>query len=40
VHAQVDRVVDALTDKLSPPRRRAGGILAFTAFPKEIWRQI
>jgi putative transposase len=44
VHAQFDRVVDALTEKL--PRvaehldEARADILAFTAFPKEIWRQI
>jgi putative transposase len=44
VHAQYDRVLDALTDKL--PRVAAhldaarADLLAFTAFPKEIWRQI
>ena len=44
VHAQFDRIVDALTDKL--PRvaehleRARADILAFTAFPKELWRQI
>ena len=44
VHAQFDRILDALADKLPAvaehlddrPRR----LLAFTAFPKEIWRQI
>ena len=44
VHAQFDRVLDALTDKL--PRvaehleRARADVLAFTAFPKEVWRQI
>jgi putative transposase len=44
VHAQFDRVVDALAEKL--PRvaehleEARADILAFTAFPKEIWRQI
>ena len=44
VHAQFDRVVDALTEKLPTvaehlePAR--ADILAFTAFPKEVWRQI
>lgn len=44
VHAQFDRVLDALTEKLpavaahlDDPR---ADILAFTAFPREIWRQI
>ena len=44
VHAQFDRVLDALTDKL--PKVAAhleaarADVLAFTAFPKEVWRQI
>jgi transposase-like protein len=44
VHAQFDRIVDALTAKL--PRvaehleQARADILAFTAFPKELWRQI
>jgi transposase-like protein len=44
VHAQFDRVLDALADKL--PRVAAhledarADVLAFTAFPKEVWRQI
>jgi limonene-1,2-epoxide hydrolase len=44
VHAQFDRIVDALADKL--PRvaehldAARADILAFTAFPKELWRQI
>jgi putative transposase len=44
VHAQFDRVVDALTDKLPAVAEHLEeartDILAFTAFPKEIWRQI
>ena len=44
VHAQFDRVVDALTGKLPQVAQHLEGaradILAFTAFPKEIWRQI
>ena len=44
VHAQFDRVVDALTDKLPHVAAHLEGaradILAFTGFPKEIWRQI
>ena len=44
VHAQFDRVVDALTEKLPAVAEHLDGaradILAFTAFPKEIWRQI
>ena len=44
VHAQFDRIVDALTDKL--PQLAAhlddarADILAFTNYPKELWRQI
>jgi transposase-like protein len=44
VNAQFDRVLDALADKL--PRVAAhleaarADVLAFTAFPKEVWRQI
>ena len=44
VHAQFDRVLDALADKL--PKVAAhletarADVLAFTTFPKEIWRQI
>jgi transposase-like protein len=44
VHAQFDRVVDALADKLPQVAEHLEharpDILAFTAFPKEIWRQI
>lgn len=44
VHAQFDRVVDALTGKLPAVaahlEHARPDILAFTAFPKEIWRQI
>ena len=44
VHAQFDRVVDALADKLPAVAEHLDAaradILAFTAFPKEIWRQI
>src|SRR3954452_1234590 len=44
VHAQFDRVVDALTEKLPAVAEHLEtartDILAFTAFPKEIWRQI
>src|ERR671911_1580715 len=43
-HAQFDRVVDALTDKLPAVadhlETARADILAFTAFPKEVWRQI
>ena len=44
VHAQFDRILDALTEKL--PKVAAhldtarADVLAFTAFPKELWRQI
>src|SRR5690625_963335 len=44
VHAQFDRVLEALWDKLPAAAEHLEGareeILAFTAFPKEIWRQI
>ena len=44
VHAQFDRVVDALTEKLPTVaehlEQARPDILAFAAFPKEIWRQI
>jgi putative transposase len=44
VHAQFDRVVDALTEKLPQVAEHLetarADILAFTGFPKEIWRQI
>ncbi len=44
VHAQFDRVVEALTEKLPTVAEHLeearADILAFTAFPKEIWRQI
>jgi putative transposase len=44
VHAQFDRVVDALTEKLPAVadhlEQARADILAFTAFPREIWRQI
>jgi len=44
VHAQFDRVVDALSEKLPAVaehlEQARADILAFTAFPKEIWRQI
>jgi transposase-like protein len=44
VHAQFDRVLDALADKL--PRvaehleAARADVLAFTGFPQEVWRQI
>ena len=44
VHAQFDRVITALEDKLSAVaehlERARAHILAFTAFPKEVWRQV
>jgi transposase-like protein len=44
VHAQFDRVVDALTEKLPAVAEHLetarAEILAFTGFPKEVWRQI
>jgi putative transposase len=44
VHAQFDRVVDALAEKLPKVAdhldQARADILAFTTFPKEIWRQI
>ena len=44
VHAQFDRVVDALAEKLPAVAEHLEGaradILAFTPFPKEVWRQI
>ena len=44
VHAQLDRVLDALDDKLPAAAAHLDAarsdVLAFTAFPKEVWRQI
>src|SRR3954465_5013550 len=44
VHAQFDRVLDALADKLPKVAEHLEAaravVLAFTAFPKEVWRQI
>ena len=44
VHAQFDRVIDALTEKLPAVadhlETARADILAFTDFPKELWRQI
>ena len=44
VHAQFDRVLDTLTDKLPKVaehlERARPDALAFTCFPKQIWRQI
>ena len=44
VHAQFDRIIDALSEKLPAVADHLDAaradICAFTAFPKEIWRQI
>ena len=44
VHAQFDRVLDALEHKLRKAFAHLDAaradILAFTVFPKELWRQI
>jgi transposase-like protein len=44
VHAQFDRVLDAVADKLPKVAEHLDAaradVLAFTGFPKEIWRQI
>ncbi|OLT18325.1 IS256 family transposase [Serinicoccus sp. CUA-874] len=44
VHAQFDRLIDYVTDKLPAVADHLGGaredILAFTAFPKDVWTQI
>src|SRR4051812_42877163 len=44
VHAQFDRVLDALANKLPPVAEHLDAaradVLAFTAFPTEVWRQI
>jgi transposase-like protein len=44
VHAQFDRVIDTLHEKLPKVadhlETARADVLAFTAFPKEIWRQI
>jgi putative transposase len=44
VHAQYDRILEALTDKLPGVADHLddarADVLAFTAFPKQIWRQI
>jgi putative transposase len=44
VHAQFDRVLDALTGKLPTVAEHLDAaradILAFSAFPKAIWRQV
>ena len=43
-HAQFDRVLDALADKLPKVAEHLeaarADVLAFTAFPREVWRQI
>ncbi len=44
VHAQFDRIIDTLAAKLHQVAEHLDNaradLLAFTAFPKEIWRQI
>ena len=44
VHAQFDRIVDALTDKLPTVAAHLedarADILAFTAYSKDLWRQV
>ncbi len=44
VHAQYDRIIEALTEKLPRVADHLDGarvdLLAFTGFPKQIWRQI
>src|SRR5512132_246960 len=44
VHAQYDRLIDAIAGKVPNVARRVedarDDLLAFTAFPKELWRQI
>jgi transposase-like protein len=44
VHAQYDRLIDAIAGKLPDVARHLENarddLLAFTAFPKELWRQI
>ncbi|MBW0108725.1 IS256 family transposase [Pseudonocardia sp. KRD-182] len=44
VHAQFDRVLDAVADKLPKVSEHLdtarADVLAFTSFPKELWRQI
>jgi len=44
VHAQYDRLLEAVADKLPKVTEHLddarADVLAFTAFPKEIWRQI
>jgi putative transposase len=44
VHAQYDRLVDTMQDKLPQVAAHLAAarpdVLAFTSFPKELWRQI
>jgi putative transposase len=44
VHAQYDRILDALVDKLPEVAEHLDAarvdVLAFTAFPKQVWRQV
>ena len=44
VHAQYDRLVDAIAEKLPKVAEHLDtarpDVLAFTSFPKELWRQI
>ena len=44
LHAQYDRLIDAITEKLPEVTAHLDAarpdVLAFTAFPKELWRQI
>jgi putative transposase len=44
VHAQFDRVLDALSEKFPKVAEHLedarADVLAFTAFPKEVWKQI
>ncbi len=44
VHAQFDKLLDAMTDQLPAVAEHLdaarGDVLAFTEFPKELWRQI
>jgi putative transposase len=44
VHAQYDRLIDAISEKLPKVAEHLDAaradVLAFTCFPKELWRQI
>jgi putative transposase len=44
VHAQYDRLIDAITAKLPKVAAHLDAartdVLAFTAFPREVWRQV